>query len=345
MNEKNNESDIVENFELNKLLNSTNISIDQLPLVIQEQFSQLQLVKDNVDTATKKAEEALEDAKSTKNKSAGFTERRKTIEALQEVTYKVADAQKTSTDAQKVSFDYMKKLGEVTKFLFGLGVSNIANNRAVIRELKLKLDNASKEELDELARQEIMSVIKQLKAQEDIMIKQEILSKIAKEHEERLYVVDAKDKAQDKEILRQAEKDVEHDRRLDEGDVKDKVQDEEIARQAEKDAEHDKRLDEGDAKDKAQDEEIARQAVQEEEMSREIQLLKVRCSKQEELINSLTYRCIELEERAKLFAKSVDDMDEALQQFISTKYNKALGFVTMGLAIGALILSIINVLF
>ena len=70
-----------------------------------------------------------------------------------------------------MSFEYQKKLGEITKYLFGLGVTNIAMNRSVVRELELKLQGASAEELDEFARRELLGVVKQLKAQEDIMKK------------------------------------------------------------------------------------------------------------------------------------------------------------------------------
>lgn len=55
-----------------------------------------------------------------------------------------------------------------------------------MRELELKLKGASEEELDELARREIISVVKQLKAQEDIMKKQSDLSDKVRIHESRI---------------------------------------------------------------------------------------------------------------------------------------------------------------
>ena len=59
---------------------------------------------------------------------------------------------------------------EITEiYLFGLGVSNLAMNRSVVRGVEMRLKGASEEELDELARQEILGVVRQLKAQEDIM--------------------------------------------------------------------------------------------------------------------------------------------------------------------------------
>ena len=242
-----------------------NLSSDQVPNLINEQFTKLEVVKNNVERATSKARKAQQRAEEAKNISPGLFHRKEAIEELQTVTEEIADAQIASAEAQEVSFEYQQKLGEITKYLFSLGVSNIATNRSVVRQLQLKLRDASEKDLDELARQEIIGVVKQLKAQEDIMIKQSAMSDIVKRHDKRLNAGDAKDKEQDEEIGRQAEKDKEHDKRLDEGDAKDKEQDEEIARQAEKDKEQDQRLDAGDAKDKEQDEEIGRQAEKDKE--------------------------------------------------------------------------------
>lgn len=56
--------------------------------------------------------------------------------------------------------------------MFGLGVSNIAVNRTIVRELELRLEHASEEEIDDMARQELLNVVHDLKAQEDITKKQ-----------------------------------------------------------------------------------------------------------------------------------------------------------------------------
>lgn len=265
--------------EKNEEITVENVSIDQLPTLIKDQFSQLQAVKTNVEKAAKKAKEAQDFAMAARQKPADLFHRKEAVEDLQEATFNITEAQVASAEAQEVSFEYQQKLGEITKFLFGLGVSNIAANRSVVRELEIRLRDASEEELDELARQEIISVVRQLKAQEDIMQKQSQMSAVVKEH------------------------------------------DEEIIRQAENDLEHDKRLDEGEEKDKAQDEVISRQTTR---------------------IEQLEKRCSELEEKARTLGDITNEMNEDFRTVLNTKYNKIWGFVSLGIATTALILSILG---
>ena len=259
-----------------------------VPTLIQHQFSQLQALRNNVELATKKAEKAQNSVKYAKEKSAGFFKKKEAIESLQNAAVDLADAQISAAEAQEVSFEYQQKLGEITKYLFGLGVTNIAANRSVVRELEMRLKGASEEELDEFARQELLGVVKQLKAQEDIMKKQSELSQWVKEHEDKLEAHEIKNYEYDKYFEYQAEKykeydlllemrknkDIEHDRLFIEKTKKDEARDKEIARQAAKDVEHerliaeqtqkgeqrDKLLVEVFEKDKLQDKEIMRQA-------------------------------------------------------------------------------------
>lgn len=172
--------------EKNEIISVQNINESQVPTLIQDQFGQLKVLKQNVELATKKAESAQESAKTAKSKSAGMFHKKEAIEALQDAAIDLADAQISQAEAQELSFEYQQKLGEITKYLFGLGVTNIAVNRSVVRELEMRLRGASEEELDELARQEIIGVVKQLKAQEDIMKKQSELTDRVKQHESKL---------------------------------------------------------------------------------------------------------------------------------------------------------------
>lgn len=254
------------------------IDESQLPSLIRDQFATLEKVKSNVGKATNKADAALSTAKNAASKDAGWFKKKTAIEALQDAALDLADAQVAAAEAQEVSFEYQQALTEVSKALFALGISNIAANRCVVRELELRLSGASKEQLDDLARQEILGVVQQLKAQEDIMMKQQELAAIVKGHNSRLggleeqnkdnadkieerirheakqdeqirqnskksVELEKRDDDQDAELKRQAKKDEEHDDRLNAGDEKDASQDAELQRQAKKDTEHDKRLD------------------------------------------------------------------------------------------------------
>ena len=64
-------------------------------------------------------------------------------------------------------------------------------NRSVVRELELKLKGASAEEISDLAKQELVNVVTQLKAQEDIMLKQDKIMKEVKANHEGISQINA----------------------------------------------------------------------------------------------------------------------------------------------------------
>jgi len=159
------------------------ISDQDLPLIISNQVKKLNELDVSVHKAMVAAEKAKESADSARKKSAGILKKKEAIEELQSATIDIAEAVQYEAETQKLSFEYHTKVAEITKFLFGLGVSNIASNRYVIRELELRLKNASEEELTDLARHEILVVVKQLKDQEDILQKQVELAQQLISHE------------------------------------------------------------------------------------------------------------------------------------------------------------------
>lgn len=153
-----------------------------LPNKITDTVDSLSVLSKKVDAAEKAAAEATRKAEIAKKQKTGFWHNSTAIESIQEALPELTKAQDALVEAQKVSFEFQEQLAEATKYLFGLGVANIAMNRTVVRELQLKLEGASKEELNDLARQELMGVISQLKAQEDMMSKTEKNTSIIKEH-------------------------------------------------------------------------------------------------------------------------------------------------------------------
>lgn len=184
-------------------------SIDekQVPELIQSQFGIMGELKKEIERASCRAFDAKE---SVINEIAPKgTSKKAAIESLQSATLDLANAQESAMNAQKLQFDYQQKLADITKFLFRLGLTNIAMNRVVVEELECKLRNATQEELDDLARAEIENLLKRLKMQQDIDQKQTELTKLLKEQS------DTND-SQAEEIKVQARKDEEHDRRIDE---------------------------------------------------------------------------------------------------------------------------------
>ena len=163
-----------------------NVSIEQLPAIIGDTYKNITEVDRKISNAVSKADEAKTLADIASKKEAGWSffggDKKEAIEALQSAAISQANALSDSVDANKQLFENQKKMSDALRYLFGLGVANMAANRTVVQELELKLQNASKEELSELARQEITNVILQLRAQEDMQYKLENHNRILREH-------------------------------------------------------------------------------------------------------------------------------------------------------------------
>ena len=314
----------------------------QVPMIITAQINSLKELKENVTEALQKAEQAQESAKNAKDKPTGVFKKKEAIESLQTATVDLADAQMSAASAQQVSFEYQQRLGEITKYLLGLGVSNIAMNRTVVRELELRLRGASEEELDELARKELIGVVKQLKAQEDIMKKQNHLTMIVREHDVAMREYEEREKEQDDLLKAHTAKDKEHDRRLSEKDIKDKKRDQEITRQANKDREHDRRLDEKDEKDQSQDGEIERQALKNKEHDDTIKTLLVSNENNIEKINELENRCGKLELELQKSSEEMERLRSELDEKMATKTGRLFDVSTLIISLTALIMIIIH---
>ncbi len=159
-----------------------NVDEKQVPSLIQDQFSMMGELRKEIERASNNAFDAKEAVINEVGPKA--LSKKESIENLQTATLELANAQVDAMNAQKLSFEYQQKLAEITKFLFRLGLTNIAMNRVVVEELEAKLRNASQEELDEMARAEIEDLLKRLKMQQDIDKKQSDLRKILKSQSE-----------------------------------------------------------------------------------------------------------------------------------------------------------------
>lgn len=320
---------------VNRDIVAIHVDEKEIPSLIRGQLRELDRYKKSVDSSIKQAGAAIRSAEKAKESSTGLFQKKDTIEKIQGAVADSAEALGAFAASQKISFEYQQKLGECCKYLFGLGVSNIATNRSVVRELEMRLQGASKEELDELARQEIFGVIQQLKAQEDMMKKQNDLTGKVRVHDGRINELEGRnkeqnlkiyerisyDKQQDKRIEQNAELGRELDERLSGREKKDESQDAEIARQIEKDTEHDKRLDEGEKKDEVQDAEIARQAAKDAEHDSQISVLKERIQLLEEMCESLKKSIIINDEvhveNEELIKKEIDSRFTRKQSIVS----------------------------
>ncbi len=134
------------------------------------------------DQAKDRAQKALTAADEASKKSAGFGKKKKAIEALQAAQKEQSLATETNSKAITKIAMLQERIIEATKALFALGISKVAANRSVYRQLELRMKGASEQELSDFARNEVVAVMQQLNEQQDMMARHNKLSE--KVHEQ-----------------------------------------------------------------------------------------------------------------------------------------------------------------
>jgi hypothetical protein len=152
------------------------IQVNNLSEIIGGQVDIVKKLGEKVTEAIEKASGAKNSAQKAWLKETGWFQKKEAIESLQAAVKGIGEATEANAESQKIMYDYMQKIAQITKNLITIGCSSIAMNRATVRELELKLTGASKEKLSELAKKELLNVVTQLKQQEDVMSKQEQLT-------------------------------------------------------------------------------------------------------------------------------------------------------------------------
>ena len=173
----------------------------------------------------------------------------KIVDQLQPAVKDLANAIEVSAETQKLLFEHQTILAECCRSLFGMGVSNITMIRCTINTIKMKLENASDEEISEMAKQELLNVVRQLRMQEDLFSKQEKIGTKVKGMDDKLKGMDSSLLSQEKEIETIHNKNKEHDERLKRYELKMAISDKRLSEQNAKDIEYDKRLKDMGAKD------------------------------------------------------------------------------------------------
>lgn len=143
-------------------------AVSELPEVIGAIFKELQSLKGQVRRAGRYAEAAkstADNAQRTRRSWFIFHNHGDAIRRLQGAVSTLADAQVTTAQAQRVSFDYQERVGELTKYLFALGAADEESCQTVLHELEEKLYGPDGKELSELVRRELLGVVQQLQNQ------------------------------------------------------------------------------------------------------------------------------------------------------------------------------------
>ncbi len=143
-------------------------AVSELPEVIGAIFKELQSLKGQVRRAGRYAEAAkstADNAQRTRRSWFIFHNHGDAIRRLQGAVSTLADAQVTTAQAQRVSFDYQERVGELTKYLFALGAVDEESCQTVLHELEEKLYGPDGKDLSELVRRELLGVVQQLQNQ------------------------------------------------------------------------------------------------------------------------------------------------------------------------------------
>lgn len=181
------------------------VNVDKLPEIITTQIDTISVLEKKIKACDDSANNAMnyvsEKMHRYEDKGKWIFKHRSgntkdVIEDTQTAIDNLAKAQHVTVDALRQSFEFQRKLAEVSKYLFELGCANITVNRITVKAIEAKLKGASKKDISELARQEMLAVVKQLKEQEDILKKQEDLNAKVKSNFERLNEKDRIDAVQ-----------------------------------------------------------------------------------------------------------------------------------------------------
>ena len=166
-----------------------------LIIKLEEEVKKAQTAAKNAQTAAKKAKDNAESLKGFEEKSAlwgkfkwksGNT--KEILENTQIVTKDLAKATEQNAEALDLAMKFEKELASTAEFLFYLGCYNIATNEAMIADLneQLSKDNVEigekKIKLSAKVKEQFVNVVKRLQAQQDVLYRQEKLSKKSKKH-------------------------------------------------------------------------------------------------------------------------------------------------------------------
>lgn len=140
---------------------------DQLPNAISSQVKVMDALEKRIKEAQERVNTAKNAAEIAKHKVSVF-KKKQAIEELQYAVLAQSEAISSENEAMGLLFSHQKQLANVSNALYAFGLMIMTTNRTMYQRLKCELEKASEEELNELAREELMRIVRQLKAQEDI---------------------------------------------------------------------------------------------------------------------------------------------------------------------------------
>lgn len=177
------------------------MDLSELPNIIDSQVERIEVLGVKIKDAMDAAEAAKNVADEAEKIPAKIGHRREAIKKLQEAGQRSAEAIGETVDAVKLSFEYERQLGEISKFLLAIAACSAVHTDRAIERINNAIQNRpANKPLNDVARERLQQIIDQMTVQGDTIKKQEALEQEMKEK-------DAKDNEQSKQIREMAEDD------------------------------------------------------------------------------------------------------------------------------------------
>lgn len=172
------------------------VKLSELPQIIRNKTELITKLEMIVKEARAEAEIAEEQAKNIKGyeekKFLGYKyktgDTKENVESTQNVVKLLVLAQKKNTEALELSFKFQKELASTTEYLFYLGCYNIATNESMITNLNKQLrgEGTNGVQLSENVKEQFKNVVLRLRAQKDVLYRQEQIEQKSKRQENKL---------------------------------------------------------------------------------------------------------------------------------------------------------------
>ncbi len=140
-----------------------------------EIFSGQEKIKKQVDECIRCAKEAQKSAEDASQLKPNWVFNGKQVEALQLAISSAGKYHIQVSELMQLMFEQQQKLGKCIKQLFALCAMNMTITRFAVKDIKMRLEGATTEEISEEAQRELESVVLQLMQQLDLMEQQKKL--------------------------------------------------------------------------------------------------------------------------------------------------------------------------
>ena len=148
----------------------------QMPIIIGDGMNSLKAIQQKIQETQQKAKDAKEQATDAWLVKVGFWHSSTpALEALQRAGKCQSEAVISISECQELLFKQQYILAQCTKFLFMLCCANLANAKIAVKEIQMRLQEASEDEISDMARNELQKTVQQLKQQIDILEQHERL--------------------------------------------------------------------------------------------------------------------------------------------------------------------------